>query len=382
MAGEGLLASLLAEAGVELGGGRPWDLRMHDPRLPSRLARGGVLAFGEAYMDGWWDADDVGELCYRLLLARARHGGAFEWPRLFNDLRRRLFNLQRAGSRAREVVEEHYDLSAHLFEEMLGETMAYSCAYWKDLSSDPDQLDAAQRQKLDLICRKLELQAGELVLDLGCGFGSFSRFAAAEYGCRVVAVNLSSGQLGFARPFCAGLPVEFHQCDYRDVATYARGRSFDKVASIAMFEAIGHKNFRGYLEIVDRLLRDRGLFLLHSLGDVECSSNPWMDKYIFPNGELPTVGQLAEAAKGLFHFEDFHNFGLDYATTLAAWEHRFRERWERIRAADPGRFDLRFFRMWLFYLGSCRAALRSRTMYLWQLVFSKGQTPKTYRSVR
>lgn len=381
----GFLTRLLAAADVEIGDGRPWDIQLHDQRALARIARGGSLAFGETYMEGLWDCEDLGELCYRLLVQQAelsRRGGPLEWPRILNDLRRRLLNLQKKGSRARQVVEEHYDLPAHLFEAMLGETMAYSCAYWKDLEPLPENLDAAQRAKLDLICRKLELHEGELVLDLGCGFGSFSRFAAANYGVRVVAVNLSTSQLAFARTFCAGLPVEFHQCDYRDVETYARGRVFDKVASIAMFEAIGSKNFRGYYEIAHRLLRDQSLFLLHSLGDVTCSSNPWMDKYIFPNGELPTVEQLAAAAKGLFHLEDFHNFGFDYSTTLYAWETRFRQRWEEIRAHDPGRFDERFFRMWIFYLASCRAALRSRTMYLWQLVMSKGHLPTTYRSVR
>ena len=263
MAAASFLSPLLERAGIELGGSRPWDLRLHDPRLPGRVARGGSLAFGEAYMDGWWDADDVGELCYRLLVsaARQRRQGSLDLPRLLNDLRRRFLNLQKKGGRARQVVEEHYDLPAHLFAAMLGETMAYSCAYWQGLSEQPAQLDAAQRAKLDLICRKLELAPGELVLDLGCGFGSFSRFAAQNYGVRVVAVNLSTSQLAFARDFCAGLPVEFYQCDYREVDTYAQGRSFDKVASIAMFEAIGSKNYRVYMEIVDRLLRDQGLFL-------------------------------------------------------------------------------------------------------------------------
>lgn len=374
---------ILAEADVELDGNRPWDLQLHDRRAIARIATGGSLAFGETYMDGLWDSDDLSELIYRLLVWRAprRHQQRKKWPRLLNDLKRRGLNLQHRG-RARAVIDEHYDLPVPLFTAMLGETMAYSCAYWRGLDPAPDPLDAAQRAKLDLICRKLELQASDLVLDLGCGFGSFSRFAAERYGCTVVAVNLSGSHVAFAREFCAGLPVEIHCCDYRDIERYARGRSFDKIASIAMFEAVGSKNFRAYMEIVDRLLRDKGLWLLHTLGDVQCSSNPWLDKYIFPNGELPTVAQLSEAIRGLFHLEDFHNFGLDYCTTLAAWESRFRARWDDIRASDPARFDQRFFRMWVFYLASCRAALRARTMYLWQLVMSKGYTEATYRSVR
>lgn len=383
-ASERYFARVLAEADVELNGKRPWDLRLHDRRTIPRIVATGSLAFGETYVDGGWDSDDLGELVYRLLCqqqATQKRERRIEWPRLLNELRRRFFNLQARG-RAREVIDTHYDLPAQLFTAMLGETMAYSCAYWPGIEPKPENLDAAQRAKLDLICRKLELKPTDHVLDLGCGFGSFSRFATQHYGCTVVAVNLSGSHVAFAREFCAGLPVEIHHCDYRDVERYAQGRTFDKIASIAMFEAVGCKNFRAYMEIVDRLLRDQGLFLLHTLGDVICSSNPWLDKYIFPNGELPTVGQLAESIRGLFHLEDFHNFGLDYCDTLAAWESRFRARWDEIRASDPARFDQRFFRMWIFYLASCRAALRSRTMYLWQLVTSKGYTPTTYRSVR
>lgn len=375
------LSRVLAEADVELNGSRPWDLQLHDQRAIARIAIGGALAFGETYMDGWWDSDDLSELVYRLLVWKASKQGGFEWPRLINDLKRRVFNLQRPA-RASEVIDAHYDLPLSLFTAMLGETMAYSCAYWQGVVPDPEHLDQAQRNKLDLICRKLELKSSDLVLDLGCGFGSFSRFAAENYGCTVVAVTLSASQADFAREYCAGLPVEIHVRDYRDVDAYARGRTFDKIASIAMFEAVGRKNFRGFMEIVNRLLRDQSLWLLHTLGDVRCSSNPWMDKYIFPNGELPTVAKVTESIDGLFHLEDFHNFGLDYCTTLTAWESRFRARWDEIRASDPARFDERFFRMWIFYLASCRGALRARSMYLWQFVMSKGYTPRTYRSVR
>jgi cyclopropane-fatty-acyl-phospholipid synthase len=370
---------LLGEAGVEVNGPRPWDIRVHDRRIFARVLLGGSLALGEAYMDGWWDCEDLETLFERLV--RWRHQRplwpVLEWPRRVNDLRRRFLGLQNRR-RAHQVVHAHYDLSPALFEAMLGKTMAYSCAYWPEA----DTLDEAQSAKLDLVCRKLGIRESDRVLDLGCGFGSFARFAAENYGCSVVAVNLSSAQVAYAREFTRGLPVEIHRCDYRDVDTYARGRRFDKIASIAMFEAVGHRNYRRYMELVHDLLADGGLWLLHTLGDRYCSSDPWMNRHIFPNGELPTLSQLNDAILGLFQLEDVHNFGLDYCRTLQEWERNFRAAWPAIRRADESRFDDRFFRMWTYYLGSCRGSLRARNMHLWHLVMSRDYSPVVYRSVR
>jgi cyclopropane-fatty-acyl-phospholipid synthase len=376
---ERFCAPLLAEAGVEVNGRRPWDIRVHDRRVFARVLVGGSLALGEAYMDGWWDCDDLDGLFERLVRWRHRRAVSpvLEWPRRLNDLRRRLFELQ-TRRRSTRVVHAHYDLPPALFEIMLGKTMAYSCAYWPEA----DTLDEAQRAKLDLVCRKLGLRASDRVLDLGCGFGSFARFAAEHYGCSVVAVNLSPVQVAYARQFCRGLPVEIHHCDYRDVDTYARGRRFDKIASIAMFEAVGHRNHRRYMELVHGLLMDGGLWLLHTLGDRYCSSDPWMNRYIFPDGELPTLGQLDAAIRGWFQLEDLHNFGLDYCRTLEEWERNFRGGWDEIRRADRRRFDERFFRMWIYFLATCRGSLRARNMHLWHLVMSKDYSPVVYRSVR
>lgn len=376
---ERLCRRLLAEAGVAVGGPRPWDIRVHDARIYGRVLRGGSLALGEAYMDGSWDCDDLEGLVERLV--RWRHQRPLwpflEWPRRLDDLHRRLAELQ-GRRRARQVVHAHYDLPSVLFEAMLGKAMAYSCAYWPQAET----LDEAQQAKLDLICRKLDIRESDRVLDLGCGFGSFARFAAEHYGCSVVGVNLSSVQVAYARQFCAGLPVEIHHCDYRDVGAYVSGKTFDKIVSIAMFEAVGHRNHRRYMELVHAHLKDGGLWLLHTLGDRYCSSDPWMNRYIFPNGELPTLGQLGEAMLGLFQLEDLHNFGLDYCRTLEEWERNFRSGWPEIRRADPGRFDERFFRMWIYYLTSCRGSLRARNMHLWHLVMSKDYSPVVYRSVR
>jgi cyclopropane-fatty-acyl-phospholipid synthase len=372
------VTDLLSSMDVQIDGRHPWDVRVHDERFYRRILLRGSLGLGESYMDGWWDCDDLGEFFRRILASRRARGGLplVEWSRRLGDLKRRVVNLQDAV-RARAVVEAHYDLPVQLFEAMLGRTMAYTCAYWKDATT----LEEAQEHKLDLICRKLGVTSSDVILELGCGFGSFARYAAGTYGCTVVGVNLSTEQVGYAREFCRGLPVELHRCDYRDVNVYARGRQFDRIVSIGMFEAIGRKNYRSHMEIVHRLLKSGGLWLLHTVGDETCSADPWVTRYIFPNGELPTVGQIAQAIRGLFRLEDVHNFGLDYGRTLRRWEHNFVERWNLLRRGLEPMFDDRFFRKWIYFLGCSRGSFEARNVDLWQIVMSKDRAA-TYRPVR
>jgi cyclopropane-fatty-acyl-phospholipid synthase len=368
-----------AEAGIEVGGGRDWDPVVHDARFYRRVATRGSLGLGESYMDGWWDCPDVGEFIRRLVLWRNRRPDAWSvrLPNVLVDASFALLNLQ-TRARARQVIDAHYDLPAGLFELMLGPTMAYSCAYWNGARD----LDEAQRSKLDLICRKLELARGERLLDLGCGFGSLSRHAAEHYGCEVVAVTLSRSQAEHARRHCAGLPVAIHVCDYRDVERYRGERPFDKVASIAMFEAIGRRNAPVFMRIVRQLLDGRGLWLLHTIGTETDGTDPWLDRYIFPNGELLGLPRIFDAAAGLFHVEDLHEFGLDYAPTLAAWRDRFLGNWGAIRALDSQRFGERFRRMWVYYLEGCRGAFNARNNTLWQVAMSGAERSEPYRAVR
>lgn len=379
MSAESFVRKILDESDIEVNGPSPCDIQIHDTRFYNRLMSEGSLGLGESYMDGWWEVKDLEEFLYRILVWRHKRFNSpmLRWARMWFDVKRFLFNLQ-TPLRSKEVIDVHYDLPPDLYQDMLGETMAYSCAYWKDANS----LDQAQRNKLDLICRKLELQPSDRVLDLGCGFGSFSRFAAENYGCSIVAVTLSANQAAYAREFCKDFPVDIHVTDYRNVDQYSDGRKFNKVASIAMFEAIGRKNFRSHMEIIDKVLPESGIWLLHTIGDNICSSDPWLEKYIFPNGELPTVGQISKSVLGLFDMEDFHNFGLDYQRTLAEWEVNFRKRWEGIRERNVKLYTERFFRMWIYYLNCCQAAFRSRNMLLWQLVMSKAYFSQGYQSVR
>ena len=231
---------------------------------------------------------------------------------IVNAVKARLFNMQNKRL-SKRVAQQHYDLDNDFYEKMLDPHMQYTCAYWKGVHT----LAEAQEQKLELICRKLQLRKGDRILELGCGWGGFAQYAATKYGCSVVAYNISSEQVAYARRWCAGLPVEVIQGDYRE----ATGE-FDKVAAIGLCEHVGYKNYRTLMETVHRTLKPRGLFLLHTIGNNASvtTSDPWFDKYIFPGGMLPSVAQLSAAMDGLFVMEDWHNFGPDYDRTLMAWQ--------------------------------------------------------------
>lgn len=362
------VAALLETADVRLDGGRPWDLQVHDARLPSRLLAQGSLGLGEAYLDGWWDSADLDGLLWRLLKARLderRPGLADAW----DGLKARLLNLQSAR-RSFEVGRRHYDLGNDLYAAMLGRRLVYSCGYWREAAD----LDAAQEAKLDLVCRKLGLRAGQRLLDVGCGWGETLKFAAERYGAVGVGITISREQAGYARRLCAGLPVEIRLQDYREL-----DEPFDHILSIGMFEHVGVRNYRGFFERMRRCLKPEGLFLLHSIGGERSTdhTDPWIGRYVFPNSMLPSAAQLARALEGRFVIEDWHNFGADYDRTLQAWRANVERAWARLEG-----YDERFRRLWRFYLASSMALFRSRRGQLWQLVLSPGGVPGGYVAPR
>lgn len=356
------VAGLFALAGIEINGNRPWDLQVHDERFYARLLSGGSLAAGESYMDGWWDAEALDELCTRVHRANLA-GRIGNWETMWLALKARVLNRQKK-SRAAEVAQEHYDLGNDLYEAMLDPRMQYTCAYWKDA----DSLDQAQENKLRLICRKIGLRPGMTVLELGGGFGGLAHIIASEYGCHVVSYNISREQVAYGREWCRGLPVRFEQKDYRD-AEY-ESELFDRVVSVGLCEHIGRKNYPAFLALANRKLKAGGLFLLHTIGGNASFdyTDPWVDKYIFPNGMIPSVAQLGKAMEGLWVVEDWHNFGPDYDKTLMAWWQNFDRAWPMLQA----KYSERFYRMWKYYLLGCAGGFRARTLQLWQIVLSKG----------
>jgi cyclopropane-fatty-acyl-phospholipid synthase len=346
---------------------------VHDPHFYARVLGQGSLGLGESYMDGWWDAESLDGFLFHLLQARLdqRVHGAGE---LWDALRARLLNLQ-SRNRSREVAERHYDLGNDLYAAMLGRRLVYSCGYWTQADGRVlDGLDAAQEAKLDLVCRKLGLQPGMRVLDIGCGWGEALKFAAERYGVSGVGVTISKEQADYARELCAGLPVEIRLQDYRELH-----EPFDAALSIGMFEHVGVKNYRGYFEVAQRCLPPGALFLLHTIGSNRSvnHTDPWIGRYIFPNSMLPSTAQIAQAVEGLFVIEDWHNFGADYDRTLQAW----RDNVERAWPPDP-RYDERFRRMWRFYLAASMATFRARNSQLWQVVLSNGGVKGGYLAPR
>jgi len=365
-----IVEDILAPAGIAINGNQPWDIQVHNEAFYRRVLRDGSLGLGESYMDGWWDSEHLDEFFTRIIPSRPEDKIRKNWKLMIYSLIERLRNKGRQ-SRAFQIGERHYDIGNDLFQNMLDQRILYSCAYWKEA----DNLNDAQEAKLELICGKLGIRTGDKVLDIGCGWGSFAKHAAEQYGAHVVGITVSKEQARFAEDHCAGLPVEIRLQDYRDL-----DETFDHIVSVGMFEHVGCKNYRTYLEVAHRCLRDGGLFLLHTIGSrrSNIAGDAWVEKYIFPNYVLPSMKQISSAVENLFVVEDWHNFGADYDKTLTAWFRNFDAAWVALRS----KYSERFYRMWKYYLLSCAAAFRSRDLQVWQIVLSKDGVPGGYSSIR
>ncbi len=367
------IEQLLERTGIGINGSASWDICVKDERFFARVLAQGSLGFGESYMDGWWECARVDELFYRLLRADIRAKILPTFGMVKDAIMARMLNRQNQ-KRAFHIGEAHYDIGNDLYQAMLDARMTYTCGYWSD-ASHPITLDAAQEAKLDLVCRKIGLKKGDRVLDIGCGWGSFAKFAAEKYGASVVGITVSKEQKKYAQERCAGLPIEIRLQDYRDVT-----ETFDHVISLGMFEHVGEKNYRAYFRVARRCLKDHGFFLLHTIGGNTSghTTDPWIDRYIFPHSLIPSAKQISVAAEGLFVMEDWHNFSTDYDKTLMAWSANVERHWDALN----GTYDERFHRMWRYYLLSCAGSFRARLNQLWQIVYSKNGVLGGYTSLR
>jgi len=359
MKADKIITELFATAGISINGKKPWDIQVHDNRFYQRVLSDAELGLGESYMDGWWDCENLDEFITKICKANLNKKISGNWKTLLYVLNTKLFNRQ-VKSRASQVGEQHYDLGNDLYRAMLDTRLNYTCGYWKNVQN----LEEAQEAKLDLICKKINLKPEMTVLELGCGWGSFAKFAAEKYGAKIVAVNISKEQVQLGRELCKGLPVEIRLQDYREV-----DGKYDAVISIGILEHVGYKNYRTYMEVVDRCLNDDGLAFIHTIGNNYSTTftNRWTNKYIFPNGMLPSISQIASAMEGLFVIEDLHNLGPNYDKTLMAWYQNFNNAWPDLR----DKYGDRFYRMWCFYLLSSAGGFRSRSNQLWQIIMTK-----------
>ena len=372
---EELVRTILAPSGVQINGNRPWDLQIHDASFYGRVLSGGSVALGESYMDGWWDCEALDQFFERIFddqLDRkvTTNPRLFLWLVLKSKIinaHNRIMNAQHR-SKAYVVGERHYDIGNDLFSLMLDKGLNYSCGYWQTAET----LDAAQEAKLDVICRKLGLRPGMTVLDIGCGWGSFAKYAAEHFGATVHGVTVSREQVTFANESCKGLDVNIELKDYRDLTD-----NVDRIVSVGMFEHVGRRNYRTFMKVVHRCLKADGLFLLHTIAENTStnSTDPWITKYIFPNSMLPSAKQITAAAEGLFVLEHWESFGQYYDKTLMAWYNKFTTNWAKLKDA----YDERFYRMWTYYLLASAATFRSRRNQLWQIVFSNTGVKGGYR---
>ena len=359
---------LLAQADIEINGKRAWDIQIHDERFYKRVFAEGSLGLGESYMDEWWEAEALDQ-CFCKILSAKLDSKVNPYRMIWLVLQSKLFNLQ-SIRRAFQVGQVHYDTGNDLFSLMLDKRKAYTCGYWKNATD----LNQAQEDKLDLVCRKIGLKKNQRVLDIGCGWGSFIKFAAEKYGAEAVGITVSKEQAEFARKDCKELPIEIRLHDYRDL-----DEKFDHIVSLGMFEHVGYKNYKKYMQVVSRCLKDEGIFLLHTIGASKTrhSPDPWANKYIFPNGLLPSMKDISKVVEKYFVLEDFHNFGADYDKTLMAWFQNFDSNWKQLRE----KYGERFYRMWKYYLLGCAGAFRARDIQLWQLVLTKNGVPCGYKPV-
>lgn len=367
--------SLFKSAGITVNGKNPWDIQVHNIDFYDRVLTDGSLGLGESYMDGWWDAKEIDELIARMLKAKLDQKIKKNWKLILFILQHKLINVTNT-KRAFKVAKTHYDLGNELYVAMLDPDLNYSCGYWKTAKNLAD----AQTAKIELICQKLHLKKGMRVLDIGCGWGNFAKYASEKYEVEVVGITVSREQAKLAQIRCKNLPVKIKVIDYRNL----KETGFDRIVSIGMFEHVTYKNYDIFMKIAAKSLRDDGLFLLHTIGYPVSgiAGEPWEEKYIFPNSHLPSITQIAKAAEGKFTIEDVHNFGYYYYPTLMNWFSNFDKNWKSLTEKYPQKYDKRFYRMWKYYLLSFAGAFKSGNLQLFQVVLSKGNTPEVYQSAR
>jgi len=360
------IVGLLKDAGVTVNGPNPWDIQVHNERMWTRLFSEGSLGLGESYMDGEWDAVDLAEFFNKVLV-----GGVADKIRITPNLlwqiaQAKLLNMQNI-ERSRRVARMHYN-ETDAYKASLDARMTGSCGYWPEGVSN---LDQAQEAKLDLVCRKIGLKPGQLVWDIGCGWGAFMGFAAEKFGARCVGVTVSPDQAAYGRDRYKDLPIEFQVKDYRQF----EGKT-DHVVSMGMFEHVGHKNYRAYFEKARSVIKDDGLFMMHTIGSQWSSDTiePWLEKYIFPGGVIPSMAQIGKAIDGLWSVVDVHNIGPHYDKTLCAWYDNFERKWKRRNTPD----EVRFYRLWKYYLLCCAGGFRAKVLQVWQFVLSPSGVPEGY----
>lgn len=354
------------------------DVIIHDKNIYKRVIKDGSLGLGETYMEGLWDTEKLDEIFYKIGKAKIESSD-ISWRDkinlIYEWIKSTIFSYNpQSVDKSKEVALQHYNLNNELYEKMLDPLMIYSCGYWKNANN----LEEAQINKCDLIARKLYLKPGMRVLDIGCGFGSLSKFLHDNYGVKVVGITNSEEQYGYAIKNRGNRNIKYILDDYRNIGKYNKGKLYDRIVSVGMFEHVGTDNYKKFFEIADKNLKLDGIFLLHTIGGNKETKrgDRWMTKYIFPNSVLPTLKQIIETSRDKFIIEDVHNFGPHYDKTLQAWWHNFDKTFK-------GKRNGTFYRMWKYYLLSSAGTFRARSIQLYQIILTKKTNRnEEYQSVR
>ena len=347
-----------------IGDGNPAFTVIFHKEIPlTALTTSTSLALGEAYMDG--DLEIEGDL-YNALDHFLGQMGKFSTDE--SALKKLIFSSTGKKNQEKEV-QSHYDIGNDFYKLWLDETMSYSCGYF--LHED-DSLYQAQVNKVDYILKKLHLSPGMSLLDIGCGWGFLLIEAAKKYGVHGMGITLSREQYeAFNRRIKEqnlGDLLEVALMDYRDLPKM--NRTFDRVVSVGMAEHVGRRNYQLFMDCAKKVLKPGGLFLLHFISALkEHAGDPWIKKYIFPGGVIPSLREMLScAAEDDFHTLDAENLRLHYNRTLLCWDKNYREHMDQIREM----FDERFVRMWDLYLAACAATFHNGIIDLHQVLFSNG----------
>lgn len=357
-------AQLLASADIHLNGSRPWDIQIKHPHTLSRIMREGSLGLGESYMDGWWECPAIDQMMTRMMRARLHEHLGTPRAHLHSWLAQWTKRLPVGHSRI--VGRAQYAFSNQLFAAMLDTGMNHGSACWDEGASS---LKEAQEAKMAQICRKLKLQPGMRLLDIGCGWGSFLRYAAKHHGVQAVGLTHSPAQMHSGQSLSQSLPVQIEVADFRHFNADGRSR-FDVVVSLGLLNTSVQSNNTAFFAAARRSLKKDGVLLLETMGNNQHGQllQAWLEKHILGQAPLPSLGELSEHAQPHFVIEDVHNMGIDHDRTLLAWHQRFEAAWPQLRLA----YDERFYRMWRYHLLASAGSFRARSTQIWQMCM----TPK------
>lgn len=344
-----------------------------------RVVLFGDIGFGESYVDGEWDTDNITNVISWMILNVENNPAVTGGKKRFSPISllnfaNKMYHTVRENSKSgsRKNISEHYDLNNEFFKLWLDESMTYSSAIFPDSNST---LHEGQIEKYDRICRELNIKDTDHILEIGTGWGGFCTYAAEKYGCKVTTVTISKEQHAYAAELVAkkGLSEKINLLltDYRDI----NGR-FDKIVSIEMLEAVGHKYLPAYFSKINELLKNDGAAAIQVITSHDSNYErlrkgvDWIQKHIFPGSLLPSVGVMMKTINrtGNLHLHDLKNFGLDYARTLREWREKFHARIDDVRALN---FSDPFIRKWNYYLSYCEAAFTMRNISVVQMVLSR-----------